>query len=100
MRSHDERTPEEIRERIERLSLIAAATVFEIVLFALDSAIPKPIPWIKIGLANIVTLALLVGAGWRLAAAVRWISGRPRASGTMPASGTSRGRASTWASST
>ncbi|MFC1544556.1 Gx transporter family protein [Gemmatimonadota bacterium] len=66
-------SPEEVRKRIERLSLIAAATVFELVLFVLDSAIPKPIPWIKIGLANIVTLALLVGAGWRVAAAVHFL---------------------------
>lgn len=66
-------SPEEVRARIERLSLIAAATVFELVLFVLDSAIPKPIPWIKIGLANIVTLALLVGAGWRVAAAVHFL---------------------------
>lgn len=73
MQSPGERSTEEVRDRIERLSLIAAATVFEIVLFALDSAIPKPIPWIKIGLANIVTLALLVGAGWRLAAAVHFL---------------------------
>ncbi|MBW7998337.1 MAG: Gx transporter family protein [Candidatus Glassbacteria bacterium] len=67
------RDAEEVRRRIERLSLIAAATVFEIILFTLDSAIPKPIPWIKIGLANIVTLALLVGAGWRVTAAVHFL---------------------------
>ncbi len=65
--------PREVRERIERLSLIAAATAFELVLFVLDSALPRPIPWIKIGLANIVTLALLVGAGWRVAAAVHFL---------------------------
>ena len=65
--------PALVRERIERLSLIAAATAFELVLFVLDAAIPKPIPWIKIGLANIVTLALLVGAGWRVAAAAHFL---------------------------
>ena len=69
----DGRSPEEVRARIESLSLIAAATVFELVLFVLDAAIPKPIPWIKIGLANIVTLALMVGAGWRIAAGVHFL---------------------------
>ena len=63
----------EVRQRIEKLSLVATATVFELILFVLDSAIPKPIPWIKVGLANIVTLALLVGAGWRVAAAVHFL---------------------------
>ncbi|OGF97658.1 MAG: hypothetical protein A3F83_08615 [Candidatus Glassbacteria bacterium RIFCSPLOWO2_12_FULL_58_11] len=66
-------SPGEIRLRVEKLSLVAMATVFELVLFVLDSAIPKPIPWIKVGLANIVTLALLVGAGWRTAAAVHFL---------------------------
>ncbi|HUU26640.1 MAG TPA: Gx transporter family protein [archaeon] len=59
-----------VRRRIERLSLIAMATVFELVLFVLDAAFPKPVPWIKVGLANIVTLALLVCVGWRVALAV------------------------------
>jgi len=66
-------TAAEVRRRIETLSLVATATVFELILFALDSAIPKPIPWIKVGLANIVTLALIVGAGWRVAAAVHFL---------------------------
>jgi uncharacterized membrane protein len=52
------------------LALVALATVFELVLFVLDSSIPKPVPWIKLGLANIVTLALLVCVGWRVALAV------------------------------
>src|SRR4030042_1951578 len=39
-----------VRRRIERLSLIAMATVFELVLFVLDAAFPKPVPWIKVGL--------------------------------------------------
>ena len=49
------------------LALVALATVFELVLFVMDSAIPKPVPWIKLGLANIITLALLVCVGWRVA---------------------------------
>ncbi len=60
----------QVRRRIEALSLVAMATVFELVLFALDSAIPKPVPWMKVGLANIVTLALLVCVNWRVAFAV------------------------------
>ncbi|MBN2289924.1 MAG: Gx transporter family protein [Candidatus Glassbacteria bacterium] len=63
-------SPREIRRRTEMLALVALATVFELVLFVLDSAIPKPVPWIKLGLANIVTLALLVCVSWRVALAV------------------------------
>lgn len=59
-----------VRRRTEGLSLVAMATVFELVLFVLDALIPKPVPWIKIGLANIVTLSLLVCAGWRVALTV------------------------------
>ena len=63
-------TPYAIRRRTEILALVALATVFELVLFVLDSAIPKPVPWIKLGLANIITLALLVCVGWRVALSV------------------------------
>jgi len=63
-------TSPEIRRRTRMLSLAALATVFELVLFVLDSAIPKPVPWIKLGLANIITLALLVSVGWRVAFSV------------------------------
>ena len=73
MKSRSEERAEDVRVRVEKLSLVAVATVFELVLFVLDSAIPKPIPWIKIGLANIVTLALRIGAGWRAAAAVHFL---------------------------
>jgi len=59
-----------VRRRTEALSLVAMATVFELVLFVLDALIPKPVPWIKLGLANIVTLSLLVSVGWRSALAV------------------------------
>jgi heptaprenyl diphosphate synthase len=62
-----------VRRRTEVLSLVAMATVFELVLFVLDAMIPKPIPWIKLGLANIVTLALLVCAGWRVALAAHML---------------------------
>lgn len=64
------RNPNTVRRRTEMLSLVAMATVFELVLFVLDSAIPRPVPWIKMGLANVVTLALLVCAGWQVALSV------------------------------
>ncbi|MEA1996672.1 MAG: Gx transporter family protein [Gemmatimonadota bacterium] len=70
MEPQREVSPGDVRRRIELLSLVAMATVFELVLFVLDAAFPKPVPWIKVGLANIVTLALLVCAGWRMALAV------------------------------
>ena len=66
----DSRELLQVRHRTESLSLVAMATVFELALFVLDALIPKPVPWIKIGLANIVTLALLVCAGWRISLAV------------------------------
>ena len=73
LQSGPQESCEQIRKRIEGLSLVALATAFELVLFVLDAMVPKPIPWIKVGLANIVTLALLVSAGWKVAGAVHFL---------------------------
>ncbi|WP_209022626.1 Gx transporter family protein [Rhodocyclus gracilis] len=57
-------TPED-----HRIAQLAAAAVG---LSLIDAAIPLPLPGIKPGLANIVTLIVLARYGWRTAA---WVSG-------------------------
>ena len=52
-----------------RLARLAAAAI---ALALVDAAIPSPLPGIKPGLANIVTLLVLYRHGWRAAA---WVSG-------------------------
>ncbi len=51
--------------------IIAWFAALAIAIHVLESAIPSPIPGIKIGLANIVTIVVLVQFGWRTAA---WVS--------------------------
>ena len=50
-----------------RLSLYAAAAAL---LFVLERLIPTPLPWVRLGLANVVTLLVLLQHGGRAAAAV------------------------------
>ncbi|QLG87043.1 Gx transporter family protein [Chitinibacter bivalviorum] len=50
---------------------IARLAAYAIVLAVLESGIPSPIPGVKPGLANIVTLIALERMGWRAAA---WVS--------------------------
>lgn len=57
-------TPED-----HRIAQLAAAAVG---LSLIDAAIPLPLPGIKPGLANIVTMIVLARYGWRTAA---WVSG-------------------------
>ncbi|WP_028454534.1 Gx transporter family protein [Chitinilyticum litopenaei] len=51
--------------------LIARWTALAIALAVAEAGLPSPIPGIKPGLANIVTLLVLYRAGWRAAA---WVS--------------------------
>ena len=51
---------------------IARLTAAAIGLSLIDSAIPLPLPGVKPGLANIVTLIVLARYGWGTAA---WVSG-------------------------
>lgn len=53
----------------QRIARLAAAAI---ALSLVDAAIPSPLPGIKPGLANIVTLIVLYRHGWRAAA---WVSG-------------------------
>ena len=57
-------TPED-----HRIAQLAAAAIG---LALIDAAIPLPLPGVKPGLANIVTLVVLARYGWRTAA---WVSG-------------------------
>ena len=58
-------TPED-----HRIARLAAAAIG---LSLIDAAIPMPLPGIKPGLANIVTLIVLARYGW---AAAAWVSGQ------------------------
>jgi len=66
-------TPSRIELRIteedRRIARLAAAAVG---LSLLDAAIPSPLPGVKPGLANIVTLFVLARHGWNTAA---WVTG-------------------------
>jgi uncharacterized membrane protein len=65
VRMHAERTPAgALRARI---ALYAAAGTL---LFLLERLLPNPFPWIRLGLANVVTLIALIAEGFPAAAAV------------------------------
>lgn len=51
--------------------LIAAFTALAITIHIAESALPSPLPGIKPGLANVVTLLVLCRYGWQMAA---WVS--------------------------
>jgi heptaprenyl diphosphate synthase len=57
-----------VREQDRRVAMYAAAAVG---LTLAEAAFPSPIPGLKPGLANIVTLVVLVLFGWRMAA---WVT--------------------------
>lgn len=52
---------------VRKTTLLALFTTISLAVFAIESAIPPlaPIPGIKLGLANIVTLVLLVFFSWK-----------------------------------
>ena len=50
---------------------IAWLTALAITIHIMESAIPAPLPGIKPGLANVITIAVLIQFGWRTAA---WVS--------------------------
>jgi heptaprenyl diphosphate synthase len=51
--------------------LIAWLTALAITIHIAESMLPSPLPGIKPGLANVITIAVLVRYGWRMAA---WVS--------------------------
>lgn len=54
-------------KKISRLPLLAMFTTIAFTIFMIESAIPPivPIPGIKLGLSNIITLVLIAGACWQ-----------------------------------
>ncbi len=52
---------------------IAVLSAFALALYGIESLIPTPIPWLRLGLANIVTLVALVLYGFRTAMTVTLI---------------------------
>ena len=50
---------------------IAYLAAFAIMIHILEAAIPSPFPGVKLGLANVITIATLLIYGWRAAA---WVS--------------------------
>ncbi len=48
--------------------LIAWLTALAITIHIAESALPSPLPGIKPGLANVITIAVLLRYGWRMAA--------------------------------
>ena len=51
--------------------LIAWLTALDVCIQIVESALPSPLPGIKPGLANVVTIAVLLRYGWRVAA---WVT--------------------------
>lgn len=51
--------------------LVAWLAALAIAIHVLEAALPSPLPGVKPGLANVVTILVLVQFGWRLAA---WVS--------------------------
>ncbi|MDA1107576.1 MAG: Gx transporter family protein [Proteobacteria bacterium] len=51
--------------------LIAWLTALAVTIHIAESALPSPLPGIKPGLANVVTIAVLIRYGWRMAA---WVT--------------------------
>lgn len=48
--------------------LIAGFTALAVAIHVLESAVPMPLPGVKPGLANVITLIVLLRYGWRMAA--------------------------------
>lgn len=60
-----------VMESSQKDHIIAWLTALAIAIHIIESAVPTPLPGIKPGLANVVTLVALLLWGWRVAA---WIS--------------------------
>lgn len=61
-----------------RLTRIALLTATALILFLVESSLPRPLPWMRLGLANAPVLAalMLFGAGPAIAiAVVKWVIG-------------------------
>jgi len=52
-------------QKLSDFTRIAVLVAFGLILFLFESAIPRPLPWLKPGLANLVTLVTLYLYGFR-----------------------------------
>jgi heptaprenyl diphosphate synthase len=48
----------------KREARLAGLIVVGLLLFIFEAYLPRPVPWLKFGLANIVTLIALYWIGW------------------------------------
>jgi len=52
---------------VRRTSFLGVLVALALALHLLESQIPSPLPWVRPGLANLMTLIALLVAGWRAA---------------------------------
>lgn len=52
-------------EKTRRLAFLALLTAFAVTLHTIEAGLPNPTPWLRLGLANIITLLTLVIYGFR-----------------------------------
>jgi len=50
-----------------RTALLGLLVALGAALHLLEAAVPAPVPWVRLGLANLVTLVAAVALGWRAA---------------------------------
>ena len=55
----------EIMQPSRRITILALIVALGVVLHRLEALIPLPSPWVKLGLANVMTLVTLVFLGFR-----------------------------------
>ncbi len=55
--------PAPARARLSRLADLALLVAASLVLFVFESLAPSPLPWLRLGLANVVTVAVLFSDG-------------------------------------
>ena len=56
-----------------RVSLLGVLMALALALHVLEAQIPAPLPWVKPGLANLMTLVALLTLGWRSALLVTFL---------------------------
>jgi len=59
-----------VERRTHYEARVAGLIVVGILLFVFENYLPRPIPWLKLGLANIATIIALYWLGWRAAITV------------------------------
>ena len=53
-----------------RVSLLGVLVALALALHVLEAQVPSPLPWVRPGLANLMTLVALLSLGWRAAVLV------------------------------